>query len=80
MSGINRAGIESLPGLEMISNFGVGYDAVDVACAIDNSIMVSHTPTVLNEEVADTAIGLLINTVRELSAAEILFARRKMGK
>lgn len=70
MSGINRAGIESLPALEMISNFGVGYDAVDVGCAIEKSIMVSHTPTVLNEEVADTAIGLLINTVRELPAAE----------
>jgi lactate dehydrogenase-like 2-hydroxyacid dehydrogenase len=71
MSGINRTGIESLPALEMISNFGVGYDAVDVGCAVDNSIMVSHTPAVLNEEVADTAIGLLINTVRELPAAEV---------
>lgn len=71
MSGIKRAGIEALPSLEMISNFGVGYDAVDVGCAIEHNIMVSHTPNVLDEEVADTAIGLLINTVRQLPAAEV---------
>ena len=71
MSGLNRAGIEALPALEMISNFGVGYDAVDVKCAVEGSIMVSHTPNVLNEEVADTALGLLINTARELPAAEV---------
>jgi len=70
MAGIDRAGIMSLPSLEMISNFGVGYDAVDVDCAVERKIMVTHTPDVLNEEVADTAIGLLINTVRELPAAE----------
>ncbi len=80
MSGINRAGIESLPALEMISNFGVGYDAVDVGCAIENSIVVSHTPTVLNEEVADTAMGLLINTVRELPAAETYLRAGKWEK
>jgi len=71
MSGISRAGIEALPALEVISNFGVGYDAVDVGCAVERGIMVSHTPNVLNEEVADTAIGLLINTVRELPASEV---------
>ena len=80
MSGINRAGIESLPALEIISNFGVGYDAVDVGCAVENSIMVSHTPTVLNEEVADTAMGLLINTVRELPAAETYLRAGKWEK
>ncbi len=80
MSGINRVGIESLPALEIISNFGVGYDAVDVGCAIENSIMISHTPTVLNEEVADTAMGLLINTVRELPAAEAYLRAGKWEK
>ena len=70
MAGIDRAGILSLPSLELISNFGVGYDAVDVGCAVERKIIVTHTPDVLNEEVADTAIGLLINTVRELPSAE----------
>jgi lactate dehydrogenase-like 2-hydroxyacid dehydrogenase len=77
MSGINRAGIEALPALEMISNFGVGYDAVDVECAVEKGVMVSHTPDVLNEEVADTAMGLLINTVRELPAAEAYLRQGK---
>jgi len=70
MAGIDRAGILALPSLEVISNFGVGYDAVDVGCAVEQKIQVTHTPDVLNEEVADTAIGLLINTVRELPKAE----------
>jgi lactate dehydrogenase-like 2-hydroxyacid dehydrogenase len=62
--------IERLPKLEIIANFGVGYDSVDVAAAAARNIIVTNTPDVLTEEVADTAIGLLLMTVRELSAAE----------
>ncbi len=62
--------IDSLPRLEIIANFGVGYDAVDAAHAGLRGVMVTNTPDVLTEEVADTAIGLLLNTLRELSAAE----------
>lgn len=59
-----------LPRLEIVAHFGVGYDGVDTAYAAANGIMVTNTPDVLTEEVADTAIGLLLNTVRELSSAE----------
>ena len=62
--------MRALPKLEIVANFGVGYDAVDSRHAGANRIMVTNTPDVLTEEVADTAIGLLLNTVRELSAAE----------
>lgn len=62
--------IDSLPRLEIIANFGVGYDAVDAHHAGLRGVMVTNTPDVLTEEVADTAIGLLLNTLRELSAAE----------
>lgn len=62
--------MRALPKLEIVANFGVGYDAVDAAHAGRNSIMVTNTPDVLTEEVADTTIGLLLNTVRELSASE----------
>lgn len=62
--------MRALPKLEIVANFGVGYDAVDSRHAGANGIMVTNTPDVLTEEVADTAIGLLLNTVRELSAAE----------
>ena len=59
-----------LPQLEIVSNFGVGYDNIDVKYAGQHGIMVTNTPEVLNEEVADTALGLLLCTVRELPQAE----------
>lgn len=62
--------MRALPRLEIVANFGVGYDAVDSHYAGSNGVMVTNTPDVLTEEVADTAIGLLLNTVRELSASE----------
>ena len=58
------------PQLEIISSFGVGYDHVDAAWAGAHGITVTNTPDVLTEEVADTALGLLLCTVRELPQAE----------
>ena len=62
--------LERFPKLEIISSFGVGYDNVDVKYAAAHGIIVTNTPEVLTEEVADTAIGLLLCTVRELTQAE----------
>jgi lactate dehydrogenase-like 2-hydroxyacid dehydrogenase len=67
---VGAALIDALPRLEIIANFGVGYDGVDTARAAAKGIMVTNTPDVLTEEVADTALGLLINAVRELPQAE----------
>ncbi len=53
------------PKLEQISSFGVGYDHIDAKWAGAHGIVVTNTPDVLNEEVADTALGLLLCTVRE---------------
>jgi hypothetical protein len=58
------------PKLEFVSSFGVGYDNIDIKYAIEHNITVSNTPEVLNEEVADTALGLLLCTVREFPKAE----------
>jgi lactate dehydrogenase-like 2-hydroxyacid dehydrogenase len=58
------------PKLEIISSFGVGYDHVDAKWAAAHAIVVTNTPDVLTEEVADTALGLLLCTVRELPQAE----------
>jgi lactate dehydrogenase-like 2-hydroxyacid dehydrogenase len=58
------------PKLEIVSSFGVGYDHVDAKYAAAHNIIVTNTPEVLTEEVADTAIGLLLCTVRELPQAE----------
>ena len=70
MSAISAAFIDALPRLEIIANMGVGYDSVDARHAGSRGIVVTNTPDVLTEEVADTALGLLINTVRELPRAE----------
>ena len=58
------------PKLEVVSSFGVGYDNIDVKYAAAHGITVANTPEVLNEEVADTALGLLLCTVREFPQAE----------
>src|SRR6202022_837267 len=58
------------PRLEIISSFGVGYDHVDAVWAGAHGITVKNTPDVLTEEVADTALGLLLCTVREFPQAE----------
>lgn len=68
--GISAAFMDALPKLEIVASFGVGYDSVDAAHAGRRGIMVTNTPDVLTEEVADTALGLLLNTVRELPSAE----------
>jgi lactate dehydrogenase-like 2-hydroxyacid dehydrogenase len=62
--------IARLPKLRVISNFGVGYDSIDASAAGKRKIIITNTPDVLNEEVADTALGLLLMTVRELGQAE----------
>jgi len=58
------------PRLEIVSSFGVGYDHVDAKWAGEHGIVVTNTPDVLNEEVADTALGLLLSTLREFPQAE----------
>jgi lactate dehydrogenase-like 2-hydroxyacid dehydrogenase len=66
----DKAMMALFPKLEIVSSFGVGYDHVDSAYARDHGIIVTNTPDVLTEEVADTALGLLIATLRELPAAD----------
>jgi lactate dehydrogenase-like 2-hydroxyacid dehydrogenase len=62
--GIDGNLMQKLPKLEVVASFGVGYDNVDTKHAGANNIIVTNTPDVLNEEVADTALGLLLCTVR----------------
>lgn len=66
---IDRQFIDALPHLEIIASYGVGYDAVDAAYARSKNIIVTNTPDVLNEEVADLTLGLLLSVVREIPKA-----------
>jgi lactate dehydrogenase-like 2-hydroxyacid dehydrogenase len=67
---IDGAFMGRFPRLEIVSSFGVGYDHVDATWAGSHGITVTNTPDVLTEEVADTALGLLLCTVREFPQAE----------
>jgi lactate dehydrogenase-like 2-hydroxyacid dehydrogenase len=67
---VDAALMTRLPRLEIVSTFGVGYDHIDAAWAGAHGIVVTNTPDVLTEEVADTAIGLLLCTAREFIQAE----------
>jgi len=58
------------PKLEIVASFGVGYDHVDAKYAGEHNIVVTNTPDVLTEEVADIAMGLLISTLREFVKAD----------
>lgn len=58
--------MDAMPSLKVISNYGVGYDSIDVAAAVERGIVVTHTPNVLNADVANTTIMLLLAVSRRL--------------
>ncbi|SFJ05494.1 2-hydroxyacid dehydrogenase [Celeribacter neptunius] len=58
--------MDLFPNLEVISQFGVGYDKIDVAAATARGIRVTNTPDVLNEDVADLALALMLGWSREI--------------
>ena len=63
---IDGALFDRLPKLEIVSSFGVGYDTIDAVEAARRGVIVTNTPDVLSDEVADLALGLLLATVRQL--------------
>ena len=68
--GADAALMARLPKLRVISSFGVGLDKIDLAAAQARGIAVGYTPDVLNDCVADTAMGLLLDVARGFSAAD----------
>ena len=58
------------PKLQIVASFGVGYDHMDAKWAAAHGVILTNTPEVLTEEVADTALGLLLCTAREFPQAE----------
>ncbi len=62
--------IARLPALKVISIMGVGYDGVDVEAARAQGVTVTHTPDVLNDDVADLALALMLGAARQVPAAD----------
>ena len=65
---VNADLIAQLPNLEVIANYGVGYDAVDVDAARAAGVQVSNTPGRLNAAVAELTLGLMVSLARNIPA------------
>lgn len=68
--GADHQVLEQLPHLEVITSFGVGYDALDTAYLARRGIQLSNTPDVLNNSVAETALALMLCVSRRVCEAE----------
>ena len=62
--------MDKLPKLEIVANFGVGYDSIDTKAAKARNVRVTNTPNVLNDAVAEIAIGLMIALARRIPQAD----------
>jgi hydroxypyruvate reductase len=69
-SAVDAALMDALPKLEIISNFGVGVDSIDLEAARKRKVIVTNTPDVLNDCVADTTLALTLNVMRRFQQAE----------
>jgi lactate dehydrogenase-like 2-hydroxyacid dehydrogenase len=69
-----------LPNLELVSCYGVGTDAIDLAHARARGIRVTNTPDVLTEDVADIALGLLLSAARHIPQADAFVRGGQWGK
>jgi lactate dehydrogenase-like 2-hydroxyacid dehydrogenase len=67
---VSAALMDRLPALEIIANFGVGYDTVDTTAARARNIRVTNTPDVLNDAVAELTIGMMIALARRIPQAD----------
>ncbi len=72
--GTSKALIDKLPNLEIIGCFGVGTDGIDRSATRPRGIKIANTPDVLNDDVADLALGLMLSVARQLVRADA-FAR-----
>lgn len=68
--GASREMIFALPNLEVISSFGVGTDAIDIPAATEKGVPVTNTPDVLTDDVANTAVMMLLAVSRDLVQAD----------
>ena len=65
-SNFNFSIMKKFPSLKIISNFGVGYDTINVEDAKKLNILITFTPDILNDDVADMAIALYLGVSRKL--------------
>ena len=69
--GVSMKMMSALPNLEIVTQFGVGYDNIDVATAKTRQIAVTNTPDVLTNDTADTALALLLAVSRRITEGDM---------
>src|SRR5579863_262829 len=67
---VGPALMDKLPKLEIVANFGVGYDTIDTGAAKARGVRVTNTPNVLNDAVAELTLGLMIGLARRIPQAD----------
>lgn len=67
---VNAELLDRLPNLEIVSNFGVGYDNIDIAACKARNVRVTNTPDVLNDAVAETTMALMLALCRRVPQAD----------
>ena len=67
---VDKKLLSMLPNVKLIAICGVGYDGVDVVGAKEKGIVVTHTPGVLTDDVADLALGLMLSIGRRIPQAD----------
>jgi lactate dehydrogenase-like 2-hydroxyacid dehydrogenase len=70
-SGVSRKLMEALPNLEIIAQFGVGYNNIDVEAAAERGVAVTYTPDILTNDTADTALALLLAAARRVCEGDM---------
>ncbi|SEF71920.1 2-hydroxyacid dehydrogenase family protein [Parabacteroides chinchillae] len=67
---VNKELIDHAPKLQMVANYAVGYNNIDVAYAVEKGIVVSNTPGPVTAPTADIALGLILDTARRITECD----------
>lgn len=70
MAGADAELIAELPRMEIVANFSVGVDKIDLNKCREKGIRVTNTPDVLTDDVADLAVGLMLAVLRRLCESD----------
>ena len=72
--------LKKFKNLKIVSVFGVGYDGVDLNYCKNNNIVITNTPKVLTDDVADLALGLMMSLSRRINEAHNFILKKKWSK
>jgi glyoxylate reductase len=72
---VDAATLDAAPGLRVVANIAVGYDNIDVTAADRRGVVVTNTPDVLTDAVADLAIAMLLDLTRRVTEGDRLVRR-----